>query len=1265
MKRILSIILILYSFCINAQLCFRAPISHPTVGKWSTVTGDFNNDNFQDIASYTNNNSITVLLGNGTGSLTVASVFTVNAANSSHSFNELVARDFNADGDLDLAVIHAGSTSVTMFTGLGTGSFMANGATNTVGSQPVGISSADFNNDGYIDIAVANAGSKNISILLGLGFGYFNPAVNFAVLTGGTPRSITVGDYNSDGKKDLAVGIQTTTSTNKIAIYIGDGLGNFSAGANYSVALTFPNSLETRDFNADGKLDLVCNKSSNSFIGVFLGLGNGGFSSEVTYNSLVGQSTNILCGDYNSDGIIDIAAGSYTSNEISVLLGNGSGGFGTALKYPTGTKPVSASSADFNNDGKLDISVGLDIAGGINVLLNGQLNVSVTGSLSICSGNSSTLTANGATSYTWSPNAGGVTTSTVLISPLSTAIYTIIAKNGSCVQATKIVTVNVTNTPTVSITSSAFNGCRGSSITFSASGSSSYTWSANASNSNSPIVTVFPTSSTRYDVIGANGQCSLTKHEYVTVSSDLLLRSYSNFNLSNGGGKMISKDFNNDGKLDILQTDEVLFGDGRGNFNFGVSIPFNGGGYGITASDFNGDGYLDVALAAGNSNVKVSLSNSNGTYTNFITLIAGTLPTIIGSADFNGDSKMDLAVGSNNSNNISIFIGDGIGGFSAPINYNVPSIVTNGSICIEDFNNDGKKDIVTSGQILLGTGLGSFLPSQIIGASGAMFSDDINNDGNKDIICAQGNQISISLGNGDGTFYSGQQYGTGISGMGVTDIICADLNNDGFKDFAVTDINTNNVYVTLGNGVGGVSGQSYPLFPTSGYVGLTCGDFTGNGKIDLAAGSYASAGFSVLLNGLDVYSEDFTLCYGGFLTHNGTYGGGFSNVSLFNPFGGLPINVAPPTPVTFSVVATYGSCNYKDVKNFTLPVNPSPTVSLVPTNTLICLSQPFLSQNQYQTQSTLTASGALNYQFDSGTSSTTNTFVITNDPNQSFIYNATTANDQLFSVVGTNSNGCSNADTIYLKIVPAFTIAVTSTTSCSSANCTLTAFSPSAVSYTWNTGQQGTPIVVQPQEPSPGVPQTFIPRGIDMYGCGSDLNSPGSVVQLFPNQLTNFAYTTNSLSVTFSMTNPNYCNGQGFLWDFGNGMQNTLSSNPSITYNQPGLYTTCLKCGNNVPQECIACTTFSLPSSTNSGTDVSVFEYQNSTLGIKYYPNPNTGNFTIETETEKLINIINILSETILTQQLQKGKNEIDFSNYANGVYFIKAGNSTFKIIKQ
>ena len=86
--------------------------------------------------------------------------------------------DLNDDGKLDLAVANGGSNTVSVLLGTGTGSFGA--ATNFgVGTGPEFVAVGDFNGDGTLDLAVANAISDNVSILLGTGTGTFGAARNF------------------------------------------------------------------------------------------------------------------------------------------------------------------------------------------------------------------------------------------------------------------------------------------------------------------------------------------------------------------------------------------------------------------------------------------------------------------------------------------------------------------------------------------------------------------------------------------------------------------------------------------------------------------------------------------------------------------------------------------------------------------------------------------------------------------------------------------------------------------------------------------------------------------------------------------------------------------------------------------------------------------------------------------------------------------------------------------------------------------------------
>lgn len=143
----------------------------------------------------------------------------------------------------------------------------------------------------------------------------------------------------------------------------------------------------------------------------------------------------------------------------------------------------------------------------ITVNVNATPTVAITGTTTICAGANTTLTAAGATNYTWSANAGSAVTSTVTVNPTSTDTYTVTGEDNGCT-ATETVTVNTIGSPTVNI-SGTTTICMGDNTTLTASGASSYTWSSNAGSAVTSTVTVNPTSNDTYTVTGDNG-CSTT-----------------------------------------------------------------------------------------------------------------------------------------------------------------------------------------------------------------------------------------------------------------------------------------------------------------------------------------------------------------------------------------------------------------------------------------------------------------------------------------------------------------------------------------------------------------------------------------------------------------------------------------------------------------------------------------------------------------------------------------------------------------------------------
>ncbi len=209
----------------------------------------------------------------------------------------------------------------------------------------------DFNGDGKSDLAVANFGiGSNVSVLLGTGTGSFGTATNFSV--GNSPISVTVGDFNGDGKSDLAV---ANYSSNNVSVRLGTGTGSFGTATNFSVG-SGPFSVTVGDFNGDGKSDLaVANRNSNN-VSVLLGTGTGSFGPATNFTVGSGPFS-VTVGDFNGDGKSDLAVANNSSNNVSVLLGTGTGSFGPATNFSVGNSPCSVTVGDFNGDGKSDLAV--------------------------------------------------------------------------------------------------------------------------------------------------------------------------------------------------------------------------------------------------------------------------------------------------------------------------------------------------------------------------------------------------------------------------------------------------------------------------------------------------------------------------------------------------------------------------------------------------------------------------------------------------------------------------------------------------------------------------------------------------------------------------------------------------------------------------------------------------------------------------------------------------------------------------------------------
>lgn len=136
----------------------------------------------------------------------------------------------------------------------------------------------------------------------------------------------------------------------------------------------------------------------------------------------------------------------------------------------------------------------------------------------ICSSQSATLTAGGASTYTWSPNEGGSSNNPTTVSPGSTDTYTVTGTDANGCVNTAQVTINVTPTPTITTGANPTTICAGQTATLTVSGATTYTWDANAGNSTATSVNVTPANSTTYTVIGDNSGCTTTGTVAVSVT---------------------------------------------------------------------------------------------------------------------------------------------------------------------------------------------------------------------------------------------------------------------------------------------------------------------------------------------------------------------------------------------------------------------------------------------------------------------------------------------------------------------------------------------------------------------------------------------------------------------------------------------------------------------------------------------------------------------------------------------------------------------------
>ena len=291
---------------------------------------------------------------------------------------------------------------------------------------------------------------------------------------------------------------------------------------------------------------------------------------------------------------------------------------------------------------------------------------------------------------------------------------------------------------------------------------------------------------------------------------------------------MIAVDLNNDGKLDLAVANRqsgsvsVLLGHGDATFNTAVSYPVGLLPESIAAGSFNPDGFTDLVTANSGDTCgppflpcgSISLLRNFGAGTFYLgttpSLQPGQVPYNIATGLFHGCCDSDLVITNTTDNEFLVFLGDGGGGF--PIVRGPTTTLSPFAVVAADFNSDGKTDLVMSR----------------------------SNYGD----------VSLQLGNGDGTFQSGAIYSEGTSSAHPYSAALGDFDGDSHPDLALANYSDNSIAV-LRDRIVGNGGFDGALTFTGGLnnpSSIAVGDFNRDGKPDIVVTNSNGNNLTVFLN---------------------------------------------------------------------------------------------------------------------------------------------------------------------------------------------------------------------------------------------------------------------------------------------------------------------------------------------------------------------------------------------------------------------------------
>ncbi|MSP59547.1 MAG: VCBS repeat-containing protein [Myxococcales bacterium] len=580
---------------------------------------------------------------------------------------DLKIADVSNDGIPDLIVANtAAPAAVGVLTGKGDGTF------NPLMTFPVGnegvfaIAVGDLDGDTKPDIAAATS-QQNVYILLnqGQGLGFKAPVKNALAMSATT---IAIGDVTGDGKPDLALGMSNGMLVN---VLVNQGGGTFKPGDGTGLAFAVA-GLALADLDQDAKADLIVVGGSKG--STHISKGDGTFQAGVGFSP--GQACQgLVVADLDGDGAPDIASTDQQNDLVTVSINSGNGGLKLPFVVFAGHGPTGMAVGDVNGDGRLDLATANSLGDNASVLLSegkgafrGPVRQTVPANpTSIASGDINkdgkldlvTLHEDGTLARRLG-NGGGA------FSPQQTL------KLGAQARGLVIADLNSDGTPDLLATSGAGSGALTAVLS-----------KMDGSGLNAPVTTVVLPGTEGVALGLLNGDLKLDAVVY-----------------SGSAGKF-----------------GIFLGKGDGTFNSSANYsPPGGVPVAAAFANYNGDAFVDFAVAVtAANNDQILLHTGNGT-----DLFGGVVPVNLPfppsgmsfGPDVNGDGKPDLIVLLGGAGVMRLYLNQGVG-YGPFTDFSLGPGLT--SARVDDFNLDGKPDIVTYGldgilALFLGAGNGTLLP---------------------------------------------------------------------------------------------------------------------------------------------------------------------------------------------------------------------------------------------------------------------------------------------------------------------------------------------------------------------------------------------------------------------------------------------------------------------------------------------------------------------------------------------------------------------------